>query len=186
MYTRGRKKADAEPTPPTCNPHDVQMIERLGKHRYVNRLYQPCRNDQALDRDDRYRDGPIRSLRLKNEIPEFTSKVHPDDFIDWLSTVERVFEVRDIPDKLKVKLMTIKCRQHASIWWDHVTKRRRIKGKSKNMTVEEVINKPAKAFDILKAKVTKAPVLALPNFNEVFQVECDASEVGIGGVLSQN
>nr|GEX08921.1 reverse transcriptase domain-containing protein [Tanacetum cinerariifolium] len=41
----------------------------------------------------------------------------------------------------------------------------------------------AKAFDILKAKVIEAPILALP---EVFQVKYDASGVGIGGVLSQN
>ncbi|GKF71280.1 hypothetical protein Tco_0207394, partial [Tanacetum coccineum] len=94
-----------------------------GKRRYVNRLYQPRRNDHVVDRDDRYRDDPIRSLGLKIEIPEFTGKVHPDDFIDWLSTVERVFDVRDIPDKLKVKLVAIKLQQHALLWWDHVTKR---------------------------------------------------------------
>ncbi|GJU12133.1 retrovirus-related pol polyprotein from transposon 17.6 [Tanacetum coccineum] len=44
----------------------------------------------------------------------------------------------------------------------------------------------AKAFDILNAKVTEAPILAIPNFDEVFQFECDASGVGIGGVLTQN
>ena len=57
---------------------------------------------------------------MKIEIPEFVGKAHPDEFIDWLSTVERIFDLRDIPEKLKVKLVVIKLRKSASLWWDHV------------------------------------------------------------------
>ncbi|GJV62962.1 hypothetical protein Tco_1473790 [Tanacetum coccineum] len=103
-------------------PEDVNPFGER-KPRYRDRHYHPHRNDRVVDRDDRHRDDPIRIMGLKIEIPEFTSKVHPDDFIDWLSTVEWVFDVRDIPDKLKVKLVAIKLRQHALLWWDHVTKR---------------------------------------------------------------
>ncbi|GKB80007.1 reverse transcriptase domain-containing protein [Tanacetum coccineum] len=151
METRSRKKVVEEPTPPAFDPQEAETEPNVwdaesvdvnpfgrGKHRYVNRLYQPHNNDHDVHRDDRYRDDPIRSLGLKIEIPEFTGKVHPDDFIDWLSTVERVFDVRDILDKLKVKLAAIKLRQHASLWWDHVNKRRRIKGKSKVETWEKM------------------------------------------------
>nr|GFB20116.1 putative reverse transcriptase domain, zinc finger, CCHC-type, aspartic peptidase domain protein [Tanacetum cinerariifolium] len=42
------------------------------------------------------------------------------------------------------------------------------------------------AFEQLKHVVTEAPVLVLPNFEHVFQVECDASGLGIGGVLTRS
>ena len=38
------------------------------------------------------------------------------------------------------------------------------------------------AFDMLKDKLTHAPLLQLPDFNKTFELECDASGIGLGGV----
>jgi hypothetical protein len=43
----------------------------------------------------------------------------------------------------------------------------------------------AAAFTALKAAITSALVLAMPDFAKLFNVECDASTLGFGGVLIQ-
>ncbi|GJR94980.1 hypothetical protein Tco_0267154 [Tanacetum coccineum] len=137
MYTHGRKKAEAEPTPPARDPRDVETIERLQQRIQklkLQQLHPDSPAEEAKTEPNVWDDKPVDVNPFGGR--KTIGKVHLNDFIDWLSTVERVVDVRDIPDKLKVKLVAIKLRQPASIWWDH------------NMTMEEVINE----FDILQMR----------------------------------
>ena len=53
------------------------------RHRQMNNFFRP-------------------SFDVKVDIPEFEGKMQPEEFIDWLNTVERVFDYKDVPEDRKV------------------------------------------------------------------------------------
>nr|GFA15878.1 reverse transcriptase domain-containing protein [Tanacetum cinerariifolium] len=154
MVGRGRPPRNARRTADRGNdveqrdPRDIE-IERLQQRIGDLEIQREIHDDETLSNpSDWYdeekpfgarrqnlrgtnRDDPLRNFGMKIEIPEFVGKAHPNEFIDWLSTVERIFDLRDVPDKLKVKLVAIKLRKSASLWWDHVKNQRVKDGKSK-------------------------------------------------------
>ncbi|VFQ95156.1 unnamed protein product [Cuscuta campestris] len=63
---------------------------------------------------------------FKVDIPTFEGKNDPNEFLEWLETVERVFDFKDVSHKKKVKIVALKFRKYASTWWTNTcTKRRR-------------------------------------------------------------
>nr|GEX11574.1 putative reverse transcriptase domain-containing protein [Tanacetum cinerariifolium] len=72
-------------------------------------------------RHDRHHEPPMRNGRrwevsIKVEIPEFSGTLKAEEFIDWLNTVERVFEFKYAPKNRKVKWVAIKLKGRASAW----------------------------------------------------------------------
>ncbi|KAL1300476.1 hypothetical protein AAHE18_18G185700 [Arachis hypogaea] len=61
-----------------------------------------------------------KDLGIKIDIPEFEGRLKSNDFIDWLCTVERVIELKDIPNDKHMKLVAIKLKKHASVWWENL------------------------------------------------------------------
>jgi hypothetical protein len=56
----------------------------------------------------------------------------------------------------------------------------------KKNTIFHWTNLENEAFEALKAALISAPVLSLPNFDQTFEIETDASDRGVGAVLLQN
>ncbi|GJY76131.1 reverse transcriptase domain-containing protein [Tanacetum coccineum] len=110
------------------------------------------KNFRDVNRDDEGSEGSdIDSTESNNEEDENPwgvnrpdrdlRKSHPDDFIDWLYTVERVFDIKNLTDEQKVKLVAIKLKKNAFIWSAHVIKQHNKEGKPKIMSWEKLKKK---------------------------------------------
>jgi len=94
-------------------------------------------------------DEPRRPVRAKRpaininsndfgvDIPEFEGKLDPEEFLDWLSTVERVFDYKDVLEDKNVNLVALKLQKYASLWWTNLCAKRIRNGKEEIRTWEK-------------------------------------------------
>ena len=72
------------------------------------------------------------------DILEFEGRTHADEFLDWLNTIECVFEYCDPPEHKKVKLVAIKMHKNASFLWENLKRQRERDGKKKIETWDKM------------------------------------------------
>jgi len=75
------------------------------------------------------------------EIPEYEGKLDPEEFLDWLYMVERVFEYKDVSEDKKVKLVALRLCKYASLWWTNLCAKRVRERKSKIRTWDKMKSK---------------------------------------------
>ncbi|GKD30814.1 reverse transcriptase domain-containing protein, partial [Tanacetum coccineum] len=132
-FERYDERVDSMATKLVVDEHEDtdDGYDNLFAHHHHRQHHTPPRQHRQHPRQPQQPVDPLRSLGLRTEIPEFEGRLQPDDFLDWIQTVERIFDLRDIPDRLKVKLVAIKLKKYASLWWEHVQTQRARKGKHK-------------------------------------------------------
>ena len=80
-------------------------------------------------RRERRNSGDDREIKV--DLPDFNGSLDPNDFIDWLHEIERVFEFKGYNEEKKCRVAILKFKGYASLWWENVRKKRERERKDK-------------------------------------------------------
>jgi hypothetical protein len=98
-------------------------------------------SDSSSSRSSRSHRCQPRMNDIKVDIPDFEGELQPDEFVDWLQAIECLFKYKEIPEEHKVKIVAVKLKKQALIWWENLKRRRKCEGKSKIKTWDKMRQK---------------------------------------------
>ncbi|XP_074305180.1 uncharacterized protein LOC141640192 [Silene latifolia] len=87
-----------------------------------------------------------RDKDIKVDIPEFHGSLNPEDLLDWLRSVERIFEYKDYNDRKSFKVIILKFKGYASLWYESMKHQRIRDGKEPIRSWAKLKNKLKEKF----------------------------------------
>ncbi|KAK9126265.1 hypothetical protein Scep_015111 [Stephania cephalantha] len=126
-------------------------MDRIRNHRRESVGDEP-RRDSSTEGEDEYVEAPRRRYRpraveddrrrwesgLKTDIPEFHGTLQPEEFLEWLASVEEVIEFKGVPEDKRVQLVATRFRNRATAWWQQQKLMRNRNGKAKITSWEKM------------------------------------------------
>lgn len=107
----------------------VELTHRLAAQEFGNREMKDHDSDSdssfmnvyhnhALFQEHHGREDRHGDLSFRVNLLEFSGTLQANGFIDWLNEVEHIFDYKEVPNCVKVKLVAIKLKGRASAWWE--------------------------------------------------------------------
>jgi len=85
----------------------------------------------------------LRDMKL--DPSEFEGSLDPNLFIEWIQALEQFFEIKEYSDEKAFKVVVLKLKKYASLWYDNVKNQRAKEGKPRIRTwskLKKLITKP--------------------------------------------
>ncbi|KAE8668214.1 putative Quercetin 3-O-methyltransferase 1 [Hibiscus syriacus] len=105
----------------------------------TNSTFENSYHNRALFREHHgRREERHGDLDFRVDLLEYSGTLQAEGFVDWINEVERIFEYKEVPDRVKVKLIAIKLKGRASAWWEQLRRSRERQGKGKITDCEKM------------------------------------------------
>ncbi|KAE8699360.1 putative CCCH-type zinc finger family protein [Hibiscus syriacus] len=112
----------------------------------TNSAFKNPYHNRAIFREHRGREERHGDLRFRVDLPEFSGTLQAEGFVDWINEVERIFEYKEVPDRVKVKLIAIKLKGRAYAWREQLRRSRERHSKAKIIDWEKMKKKMKSHF----------------------------------------
>ena len=79
--------------------------------------------------------------RPKHDVSNYSGSLNPEELVDWINDMEKLFDYEEMNDEKKVKFIVTKLKGNAYLWWDGIQEERRRKNKQKIKSWNQMVTK---------------------------------------------